>query len=126
MVQRMLDGAGGSTVTWTRRTLSANGPAGTVTVTDTDDFDVRVAQVSEQTNSQASEGWHTAQVRLVVAAEGLPFADEAHSGEPEVHFDDSIEWLGVQMRVVSFDAWAVPGGPGAPPEPGLYFVGLAS
>jgi hypothetical protein len=127
MAERMLAGQGASTVQWTRRALTSDGPAGTVTVDSSTTHDVRAAQVSEQQVSRFSDqSWLTAQVRIVIPASSLPFAAEAHSGFPEVRFDDTVLWLGVPMRVVFLRAWTAPGGPGAPPEPVVYFVGLGA
>jgi hypothetical protein len=124
----MLAGDGASTVAWTRRTLSVNGQAGTaVDASPPVTHQVRVAQVSAKTDSLfGSESWRTAAVRLVVSAAGLPFANELHSGTPEVRFDDVVRWLGVDMRVTFLEAWAAPGGPGAPPQPCVVFVGLGA
>lgn len=127
MAQRMLAGPMGSTVQWTRRVLSSNGPEGTVSVTSSTTHSVRVAQLGAKASDMfGTESWQTAQVRLVMAAKGLPFGSETHSGFPEVRFDDLVTWLGVQMRVVAFESWAAPGGVGGAPEPAIYFVGLAS
>ena len=128
MAERMLNGDGASTVSWVRRTLNVDGPAGTaVDASPPVTHQVRAAQLSAKSDSLfGSESWRTAKVRLVVSAAGLPFANELHSSAPEVRFDDIVRWLGVDMRVTFLEAWAAPGGPGAPPQPCVVFVGLGA
>jgi hypothetical protein len=127
MAQRMLAGRFASNVQWTRRELVSDGVAGTVTVDASTTYTVRAAQVSEQQQSLFSDqSWQSSSVRLVIAAKGLPFDPETASGAAEPRFEDLVQWLGVPMRVVFFQAWAAPGGRGAAPAPAVYFVGLAS
>src|SRR5687767_478628 len=96
LVSRLLNGNGGSTVSWRRRTLTSNGPAGTSTETASTTHQVRVAQLTEHQRSLfGDQSWQTATVRLVCGAAQLPFTAETHSGEPEVRFDDVVTWLGV-------------------------------
>lgn len=126
MADRLLAGRGASTIQWTRRELSSDGVAGTVTVTSSTTHSVRAAQLGpESRNLFGAEGWQTASVRIVVGGT-LPFANETHSGYPEVRFDDVVSWLGVDRRVTFFDVWAAPGGPGQPPRPLCFFVGLGA
>lgn len=125
MAERLLNGHGGSTVTWRRRALTVNGPAGTVTVNSTTSYSVRVAQLdAKAVRMFGSESWQNAQVRLVVSAAGLPFTAETASGEPEPRFEDTVVWLGAEMRVTALEQWAAPGGVGAAPAVLAYFVGL--
>lgn len=127
MAQRMLAGRGGSDVQWTRRQITSDGVAGTVTVTATTNYTVRAAQLSERSREMfASQSWQSSTVRLVIAAKGLPFPVETASGNPEPRFADIVTWMGVPMRVVFFQEWAAPGGVGAGPAAVAYFVGLAS
>lgn len=127
LAERLLAGNGASTVQWTRRTLTVDGAAGTVTVASTATFPVRAAQLSEkETRLLGGQSWQSASVRLVVSAASLPFANEPDSGVPEVRFEDTVAWLGTTMRVVSIDSWAAPGGPGQPPQLLAFFVGLGA
>ena len=127
LADRLLNGPGGSTIQWTRRTLNVDGPAGTVTQTAATTYPVRVAQLAEeQRRLLGSQSWQTASVRLIASASSLPFGPETASGVPEIRFEDSVDWLGTTMRVVSFDVWAAPGGPGLPPQRLAYLVGLGA
>lgn len=126
MATRLLAGKGASTVNWTRRTLTSDGVAGTVTETGSTTYQVRAAQLdAESRRLFGSESWQTANVRLVVGGT-LPFPAAVHSGHPEVQHDDVVSWLGVPRRVVFFDVWTAPGGPGQPPVPLCFFVGLGA
>lgn len=127
LADRLLAGNGASTVQWTRRTLTVDGAAGTVTVASSQTFPVRAAQMAEkEARLLGGQSWLTASVRLVVSAASLPFANEVASGVPEVRFEDTVDWLGTTMRVVSIDSWAAPGGPGLPPQLLAFFVGLGA
>lgn len=127
LAERLLNGDGASTISWTRRALASNGPAGTVTVTDSDTYSVRAAQLGPGAKRMYQDAsWQQSSLFLVLSASGLPFAAEAHSGHADVRFDDLVLWLGETMRVLSVQTIVAPGGPGLPPVPCVLLVGLGA
>lgn len=115
----------GSLVSWKRDTVTSDPAAGTVTVTATTTFAIKVAIASQSMRKHLPDEVATISEHvLFVAAKKLPFAIVAPATAPEVSFDDRVWWeTGRVYRVRHVQEHLGPGGAGAPVPIG-YLVAL--
>lgn len=114
-------------INWTRSFITPGGASGIATEASPPIvYQVRAVPIGpDQFDLLPEQWWQSAQVRLVLAAQGLPFDPEVGSGEPEVEFQDQVLWGGREYRVTGVQAFRH-ASPTVQARPFAYFVGLGA
>lgn len=122
LAQRLI--AKGAVASWTRRSLVSGGASGVVQETaPPQTFALPAAQVSPEDVALGGEWWANSTLVLVLAAVSMPFDPDAATGEPGVHFEDTVRWAGRDYRVQASRSWFAAGADGQP-RPYAHFVAL--